>query len=271
MDTNKILSADLLDLVFDNRNKDYGAYELRKNYRVRISRALVFTGVFVLIACSGVVLANKLKPKQKSSFDIREVILENIVPDEKKPEPIPDPPRQTEPPQVRTERNVTIQIVPDERADDDPPPTQEDLANAKIGVESQEGVPDVGIRNTEQLDDNKDIIEEKVIKDDGPIMIVEIPARFDGNWEKFLLRNLNAEVPVENGAPEGSYTVLIQFVVDLDGSISDIKALTKHGYGLEDEAIRVLRKATKWEPGIQNGYHVKSYRKQPITFKVLGE
>jgi len=102
-------------------------------------------------------------------------------------------------------------------------------------------------------------------------MIVEIPARFDGNWEKFLLRNLNAEVPIENGAPEGSYTVVVQFVVDIDGRISDIEPLTKHGYGLEEEAVRVLRKATKWEPGIQNGYPVKSYRKQPITFRVTSE
>ena len=63
-----------------------------------------------------------------------------------------------------------------------------------------------------------------------------------GNWGRFLERNLNAEVPVDNGAPEGSYTVIIQFVVDTDGSISDIKALTNHGYGLEQEAIRVIKK-----------------------------
>ena len=65
MDTNKILSADLLDLVFDNRNKDYGAYELRKTYQSRITKALVFTGLFVVITFTGVVMANKLKPKEK--------------------------------------------------------------------------------------------------------------------------------------------------------------------------------------------------------------
>ena len=66
MDTNKILSADLLDLVFDNRNKDYGAYELRKTYHTRITKALVFTGMFVFIVFTGVVLANKIKPSEKS-------------------------------------------------------------------------------------------------------------------------------------------------------------------------------------------------------------
>ena len=270
MDTNKILSADLLDLVFDNRNKDYGAYELRKSYQARITKALVFTGIFVLISFTGVVMANKLKPKHNSSFEIKELFFENIIPEEKKPEPIPEPPRQTEPPQVRTEILTPPQIVDDNEADR-PLPTQEDLDSARIGLERNDGLADDGIVSTEQIDERKDIIEEKIVRDEGPVDIVQIPARFDGNWEKFLLRNLNPEVPVDNGAPEGSYTVLIQFVVDIDGSISDIKPLTNHGYGLEDEAIRVLRRATKWEPGIQNGHAVKSYRKQPITFQVMEE
>jgi len=269
MDTNKILSADLLDLVFDNRNKDYGAYELRKNYQTRITKALVFTGIFVLLTFTGVVLANKLKPKEKFAFVIRELTLEDIKPDEKKPEPIPEPPRQSPPPQIQTERFVPIQIVDDNEADK-PLPTQEDLTVSKIDVTTNEGTIDERIIAKDILDDNKGIIEEKIAKEpEGPVWIVELQARFDGNWEKFLLRNLNPEVPVDNGAPEGSYTVLIQFVVDIDGSISEIKPLTSHGYGLEEEAVRVLRKATKWEPGIQNGRPVKSYRKQPITFQVI--
>src|SRR4030095_3761307 len=125
MDTNKILSADLLDLVFDNRNKDYGAYELRKTYHTRITKALVFTGMFVLIGFTGVVLANRLKPKEKSSFVIRELTLEDIKPIEKLPEPIPDPPRQTEPPQIRSEIYTPPQIVDDSEADP-PLPTVDD-------------------------------------------------------------------------------------------------------------------------------------------------
>jgi periplasmic protein TonB len=269
MDTNKILSADLLDLVFDNRNKDYGAYELRKTYHIRITKALVFTGLFVVIPFPGVVMANKLKPKQKSSYVIHDITIEDISPDEKKPEPIPEPPRNTRPPQIQTERLTPIQIVEDNEADK-PLPTQEDLDDARIGLEPNEGVADVGIIAVEDLDEHKDIIQEKITKDpEYPVTFVEVQARYNGNWEKFLLRNLNPEVPVDNGAPEGFYTVLIQFVVDIDGSISDIRPLTSHGYGLEEEAVRVLRKATKWEPGIQNGHPVKSYRKQPITFQVI--
>ena len=103
---------------------------------------------------------------------------------------------------------------------------------------------------------------------------VEIDPSFKGGekpYMKFLQQNLNANVPVENGAPEGTYTVILQFIVDKDGTISDVKALTKHGFGMEEEGIRLIKLSPKWEPGIQNGRIVKAYRKLPITFVVSSE
>ncbi len=100
---------------------------------------------------------------------------------------------------------------------------------------------------------------------------VEIEASFPGGmdaWRKYLERNLNAEVPIKEKAPKGTYTVMIQFVVNLDGSLSDLRALTNHGYGMETEAIRAIEKGPKWLAAIQNGRQVNSYRKQPITFVV---
>ena len=268
MDTSKILSADFLDLLFDNRNKDYGAYELRRTYPTRIAKSLVFTGIFVGLTFTGVVLASKLDPKEKSMFVIRDLTIENIHPIE--PEPIPDPPRRIEVPHVQTERLTQFNVVDDIHVTE-PPPTQEDLTNARIDVVKTEGIVDDGLSPLQQLDDNKDIIEDKVVKDPQIFTKVEIDARFDGNWEKFLLRNLNAQIPIDNNAPPGNYKVTMQFVVDTDGTVSDIKALSNHGYGLEQEAIRVLKKATKWEPAIQNGREVKAYRIQSITFQVTEE
>jgi len=100
---------------------------------------------------------------------------------------------------------------------------------------------------------------------------VEIPTSFNGNWIRFLEKNLNGNVPVDNGAPAGKYTVLIQFVIDQEGKVSEIQPLTNLGYGMEQEAIRVLKKADKWNPAVQNGRHVKTYRRQPITFQIDGE
>jgi protein TonB len=62
--------------------------------------------------------------------------------------------------------------------------------------------------------------------------------------------------------------VVVQFVVDKEGKISDVKAMTSHGFGMEEEAVKVIRKGPNWVPAVQNGRNVKAYRRQPITFVV---
>lgn len=100
---------------------------------------------------------------------------------------------------------------------------------------------------------------------------VETEASFPGGepaWRTFLMKNLRTVVPIDNGAPIGKYTVEVQFVVGKDGAVSNIKALTNLGYGMEDEVVRVIEKSGNWSPAIQNGKAVNAYRKQPITFLV---
>jgi protein TonB len=77
--------------------------------------------------------------------------------------------------------------------------------------------------------------------------------------------------PVDNGAQPGTYQVVVRFIVSKDGSISDVVAETKHGYGMEEEAIRVIKKGPNWTPAQQNGRFVNAYRRQPITFQVQDE
>lgn len=103
---------------------------------------------------------------------------------------------------------------------------------------------------------------------------VEIEASYPGGetaWRRFLEQNLNAAVPANKRAPAGTYTVVIQFVVDKTGKLSDITPLTNHGYGMEEEVIRLLKKAPHWKPAVQEGRVVKAYRKQPVTFVVMEE
>jgi protein TonB len=267
MEPNKILSANILDLIFDDRNKEYGAYELRVTYPERIKRSLIFVFVITGLALTGIALANRLKPEVKEQSLSNAVTIYEIT--EEKKEPIPPPEqKKPDPPRVRTEQLTPPVITPDDKVPA-PPPTQDDLADAKIDVMKQDGVNDDGRLKVDSMDGDKGIIETKssVIPDE-PFRSVEVDAKFLGNWEKFLYKNLNGNVPVDNGAPAGKYTVMIEFIVDLEGNVSDIKALTNHGYGMEQEAIRALKKATKWEPAFQNGNHVKAYRKQPITFIV---
>jgi protein TonB len=96
---------------------------------------------------------------------------------------------------------------------------------------------------------------------------VDKEAQFRG-WAEYLQKNLKANVPIKKGAPNGTYTVIVDFIVSKDGTISDTKAETNFGYGMEEEVIRVIKKGPKWIPGSQNGRFVNSYRRQPITFLV---
>ncbi len=266
MQTNQILSASLIDLVFDGRNKDYGAYELRNHYYKRIRKALLITGIIAFLAFGGAVLASSMN-KSPRHFKIQEGISISEIKNEKKPEKLPKP--KTDPPkqEVKTEKLTTMKIV--DKVDVTPPPTTDELKIADIGLDKKKGVDFINIvqPKPEDIDGGKKIIDVKSGSDE-PFSVVEVDAKFPGDWKKFLERNLNPEVPNDNGAPTGSYSVVIRFVVDTEGNVSDIKALTAHGYGLEEEAIRVLRKASKWEPAIQNGVKVKAYRKQVIIFQV---
>ncbi|MBC7651072.1 MAG: energy transducer TonB, partial [Deinococcales bacterium] len=100
---------------------------------------------------------------------------------------------------------------------------------------------------------------------------VEIVAQFPGGleaWKKYLEKNLNAGIPAENGAQSGKYTVLVSFVVNNEGNISEVKAENNPGFGTEAEAIRIIKKGPKWQPAIQNGRKVAYRVKQQVTFLV---
>ncbi len=261
MEANKILSSDILDLIFEDRNKDYGAYQLRKTYNRRI------------LALLGSFIASKMD-SGPSKINIKEVTLQDIEPEDKKLEPPPPPPpKPPDPPKIEMAKFTPPKIVKDEEVQE-PPPEVKELKDTKIDVKSQEGIKDEGIVTPVQIDEGKQIIEEKKEDENKIFEKVEIEASFtggEGAWKKFLERNLNPNAPVDNGAPEATYTVYVQFVVSKDGSISDVKALTNHGYGMEAEAIRVIKKGPRWVPAVQNGRQVNAYRKQPITFQVTTE
>jgi periplasmic protein TonB len=270
MEAGKILSAPLIDLIFDGQNKLYGAYELRKNYSKRINRALIITMTLTAFICFGAILASSSK-RNDNVYIMRPVYELKSIKEEKKLEKLPEPEIKPVKEQVKTVINTPPEIVRDVDFDK-PPPTQEDLIDAKTGLENIDGIPNGGISKPADIDNVTGVVEKKTEKEpDEPRAIVDIPARFKDNWQKFLLRNLIPETPVENGAAAGRYTVVIQFVVDKEGIVSEIKALTRHGFGMEDEAIRVIKKSPVWEPAIYNGNKVKAFHKQLITFDVVEE
>ena len=115
---------------------------------------------------------------------------------------------------------------------------------------------------------------DSLVIGDGVFEKVDVEATFSGGeraWRKYLEQNLNPNVPVENSAPVGIYTVIVQFIVDRTGAVSDIKTLTNFGYGMEQEVIRIMKQSPMWTPASQNNRTVKAYRKQPVTFVLEDE
>lgn len=115
--------------------------------------------------------------------------------------------------------------------------------------------------------------QEIASKDDNKIFIkTETAPEFIGGqqgWLDFLRKNLKANIPVDNGAKAGKYTVLVKFIIHTDGNISDIKCVNDPGFGTCEEVKRIIALSSmKWMPAIQNGRKVNAYHKQPVTFVV---
>ncbi|MBS1563809.1 MAG: TonB family protein [Bacteroidetes bacterium] len=277
MEAKEITNANLLDIIFDGRNKEYGAYELRKGYNKRLIESMIGVVIIVLL-----VLAAYFLPSHKNSgvntpyLVVKDVQLEEINA-EKKPElPPPPPPPKIEPPKIEMAKFTPPVIVKDnEVKDEDRPPEQEKLQDTRIGTINQEGVKDEGTISASASDGGKGIIEAPKAKEtedyDKTFLKVEIESEYPGGasaWQRYLYKNFRYPEDASNNEIQG--VVIVQFIVDKEGIVSDVEAVSGPDQGgLREEAIRVIRKSGTWIPAIQNGRKVKSYKKQPIVFKLM--
>ncbi len=271
MEPNKILNADVLDIIFDGRNKDYGAYDLRKTYNARLRNALIGTASVVILLFAGFLLSNLSGPSKAKAMVVQDVQLEDI--EQKKNEPPPPPPPKVEPPKVEMAKFTPPKIVKDnEVKEEEKPPEVEKLEDTKIGTVNQEGIKDEGI-TAPPVSDNKGVVEAP--KDntdyDKTFTKVEIESEYPGGpgqWQRYLQKNLRYPEEAQNNEIQGD--VVVQFIVDKEGNVSDVEAISGPNE-LRDEAVRVIKKSGKWTPAIQNGRQVKSYKKQPIVFRLEGQ
>ena len=281
MDINKILTADVLDIIFEGRNKEYGAYDMRKTYHKRIKIALLGMFGALVLVMGGSILANK-GGKTKNDVLVQDLSLENVKQqEEKKPEPPPPPPPpKQEPPKVEITKFTPPKIVKDEEVkEDEKPPEVDKLEDTKIGTFNQEGTKDEGIVAPVVESKGTGVVEAPAPAEDYDKLFtsVQIESEFPGGqaaWIRYLERNLNANAPQDNGAPIGRYQIAVSFTVDKEGNISDVSADKVGGgedYGTIAEAIKVIKKGPKWKPGVQNGVQVKSRKKQLVTFQVTEE
>lgn len=281
MDPNKIKDADLLDIVFEGRNKEYGAYELRKKYNKRLTTALAITMALGALIFLTAFIANVTK-KSKGKVEVAEVQLEQIQQEEQKNEPPPPPPpKPPEPPKVEMAKFTPPKVVKDEEVkEEEKPPEVEKLEDTKIGTVNQEGQKDEGIV-APPVEDKGGVVEAPKVEDEDRVFQkVEIDAEFPGGtgaWTKYVTREIerNMDELTEDGK---SGTVVVLFIVDKEGAVSEVRALpcgeagvpncVGPGSKLAEVAVAAIKKGPKWKPAVQNGKNVKAYRRQPVTFRL---
>lgn len=260
-----ILQSDVLDIIFDGRNKEYGAYALRKNYNHRLIKAL---GITFLAAALFLFLQNMQVAKQTAAPEslIKDLkIVEVAVPKDKiDPKPKQDKPKATQQPK-KTILNVVPIIKPDDQVAATTVHTQDDLDKTNFGSKPVDGVDgDPGNIITPPSGDDVPAATVNVEPETkGPVDWAEIMPSFNGDIIKYMLRHLRQPDDLEEGE---RIVVRIKFIVNEEGNISDVQVIQSGRPDLDEQVVRVVKKMPRWNPGKQAGKAVPVYFNMPVTF-----
>jgi protein TonB len=254
-----LLKNEWLDIVFEGRNKSYGAYDLRKSDTKTTARALILGAVIFSFLVSIPLLASLIPESSDDDMNMdKKIVTVKLPPKEKPKENLPPPPPP--PPKVDQVKFVKPVVAKAEEVVEEPPKIKE-IVDKKLGAETIKGDPDAEL-SVEPVG-NGDVVEEdnSIYNTAG----IEVKPDFPGGMEKFYkFVGKNYQVPEEEGL-KGK--VFVSFVVEKDGSLTDIKVIRDIGYGTGKEAIRVLRSCPKWNPGEQNGKKVRVLYSLPINIQ----
>jgi len=247
----------LEDIVFKNRNKEYGSYYLRKNYRKFVIFSMIFG--FVLI---GVVVAyplinayiNKERLVREKEKEVG-VTIDNIRPEEPPPPPPPPPP-----PEVMVEKvKFTAPVVVEDTTIEVSMASMDDL-NKKGNVEAPSEEVEVEVK-----DEGPKVIETPQHAEIFTV-VEEQPGYPGGEEARIAYLQQNIKYPEEAKELGIQGKVFVTFVVEVDGSITDVRVLRGIGGGCDEEAIRVVKSMPRWVPGKQRGVPVRVQFNLPIKF-----
>jgi protein TonB len=266
MTSNEIIKADLLDIIFDGRNKQYGAYDLRRSYSNRLTLSV---GI-ALSLCLLLVLIRPARQGDRSILQEKPELVARIIEIPKAqtvPPPSP-PPAAPVPRQPRAIASLTSVLNMVDEVD--PTRAFDDLNNMK-----ETDIGNINLTGPKVTDIIQPKVPEEVSDKTGtgsgkdkeePFDPVEKQPEFPGGmqaWIAFLTRHLQTPDELEAGEKK---TVVVSFIVDKDGSVTGFKVAQSGGRRFDEEVIRVLRKMPKWKPAIQNGNAVELMFTQPVTF-----
>jgi protein TonB len=253
------------DQVFENRNKEFGAYFLRQIYSNNVVLAFIGSVTFVSLALSAPVIYNKYFKVQEEIELVHNVELdmEKLEMEEPVEEVPPPPPIEIPPPQIATVKFLPPEVKPDEQVKKEEVPTEDDLKDATSGNENREGVSGENPVLPQDVSAPEPEPEQEEV-----LAYVPVQAEFPGGNEalvKFLASHIS--YPDEAQKKEITGDVWVQFTVNLDGSISDAKIYKGLGHGCDEEALKAVNKLpSTWVPGKVNGIPKRSKRKVKIHF-----
>ncbi|RKR81467.1 protein TonB [Mucilaginibacter gracilis] len=257
------------DVVFKDRNQAYGAYQLRQQNANNTNRALaIATSIFVLALALPTIInwINHFTPKADEIYTVHDYLIEPPIKIEK-PQIIKAQPQK----QVRAQHDMIRDFPPVVKPGaTETPPTDKELEKADPGPQTIKGQLDASPvideiagpketpGSTEHRDNSQDIF-----------ITTEIQPTFPGGEAAFG-RFLSDHIRYPAVAKENNISgrVFLQFVVEKDGSLTDMKIINNPGSGLGEEAARVLKTSPRWKPGIQNGKPVRVQFTIPITFNL---
>lgn len=255
-----LLKKQWLEVVFEGRNKIYGAYELRTSNVKTNAKSFIIGGIIFTFLVSIPVLANLLPEDADDTTLDQKITTVKLPPKEKPKENLPPPPPP--PPKVDQVKFVKPVVAKAEEVVEEPPKIKE-IVDKKLGAETIKGDPDAELTVEPVGNGPKDVVEEdnNIYNTAG----IEVKPDFPGGIDKFYkFVGKNYQVPEEEGL-KGK--VFVSFVVEKDGSLTDIKVIRDIGYGTGKEAIRVLKSCPKWTPGEQNGKKVRVLYSLPINIQ----
>lgn len=284
-----LTSKEWRDIVFSNKNKEFGAYQLRAKSDKRHNMAVLYTLIGLVIVLFLIFGYSKysdyqaekaaLEAKEKAekmSQAILEQVEETPEEDDEIEEQKFEQPEVVVPEEVLATVQVTqIAIVDADKVKNevmDMETQQED--NTARGVVNQEGSDDA--------DKFKAVQEQVVVKEPEPevqkpkeeqiFIAVEQPAEFPGGVAA-LMRWLNNNMRYPEAAQQNDIQgrVTVNFVVEKDGSIANVKIAKGVDKDLDREALRVVKKMPKWQPGKNNGVAVRSYFNLPVIFRLQNQ
>ena len=275
-----LTSNDWTDLVFANKNKEYGAYQLRRGTGSRNFWSIIIMGIAAAVLFGGFALvktiqANASKVSGEATTSVIDQNTEEEVEVEKVEEIVYEQPKE-EVEQVASSEKFTEPVIKkdDQVREDNTLRQQEDLSQSETAI----GALDVKGNNEdadvlhikEEVKKEEPKVEEKPKEEENKIFeFVEQQASFPGGpaaMNQWLNQNIRYPAAAQENNIQGRVTV--QFVVELNGSISNVVVVRGVDPNLDKEAVRVVKAMPKWTPGMQNGRAVRSKFTLPVNFKL---